>query len=651
MTYTSRLHVASALLLTLLAVSAPAAQAASVLVEAEGFAAKGGWVVDPQFADIMGSPFLMAHGLGRPVEDAVTRVKIPQPGTYRVWVRTRNWVPGDWEAPGRFQVLANGNALDTTFGAGDEPWHWQDGGTVNLPAGEVTLALHDLTGFNGRCDAILLTTDPGLPPNDPKALRPWRNRLLGMPDLPAKKDSFDLVVVGGGIAGCAAAIAAGEQGLKVALIHDRITFGGNASGEVRVGVIGIKGREPARRILDRLTWERKGGNGSPVMLKDDEQRNAAMEAAQGVSLFRGWRAYDVAMDGKRIKAVHARHIETGECRSFAAPVFVDATGDGWIGYWAGAEYRYGRESVREFGEYHPRTDVKGQKGHLTVMMPNLRNNRNKPNAVPASSRFPGGWSPQKVPNDAWSPERADQRVMGSSLLWSSAPAAAAAPFPDVPWATAVSKDVSASKSEWFLEFSRNDLSQIEDAEAIRDHLLRAAYGAFSTCHRENPGRELQWVAYILGKRESRRLVGDHLFTLGDIWDGRTFPDAVVGEERGVDLHYQTIEYPIGRQFPWNGSVDFATWMLDGGKRSYTIPFRSLYSKNIENLMMAGRCFSCSHVALGGPRIMNTTGQMGVAVGYAASLCRKHNTTPRGVYEKHLAELRALTGYDASGGAR
>jgi hypothetical protein len=587
--------------------------AASVLVEAESFAEKGGWVVDPQFADVMGSPFLMAHGLGQPVADAVAKVTVPQAGQYRVLVRTRNWVPGDWTAPGRFQVLVNGAALKPEFGT-QPGWAWQDGGTVVLPAGGVTLALDDLTGFNGRCDAILLTTDPGPPPNDLKAMRSWRNRLLGMPDLPAKTESFDLVVVGGGIAGCAAAIAAGEQGLKVALIHDRPTFGGNASGEVRVNVIGLKGREPSKRILDRLTWNRNGGNGSPLMLQDDKQRDAAMEAAQGVSMFRNWRAYDVAMDGKRIQAVHARHIETGERRSFAAPVFVDSTGDGWIGFWAGAEYRYGRESVKEFDEYHPKNDA-------------------------------------KRPNDAWSPEKADGRVLGSTLMWSSggrrksATGGVPPAFPEVPWATAVSKGVSAVKNDWFWEFSRNDLHQIDDAEAIRDHLLRAAYGAFFTHNLEKPGTELQWVAYILGKRESRRLMGDYLFTLGDIWGDRSFPDAVVEEKRGVDLHFQTIEYPRGKQFPWNGVVDFSSWMLSGGERPYTIPFRSLYSKNIDNLMMAGRCFSCSHVALGGPRIMNTTGQMGVAVGYAASLCHKHKTTPRGVYEKHLSELLRLTGFD------
>jgi hypothetical protein len=600
----------------------------SLLVEAESFSDKGGWVVDPQFMDIMGSPFLMAHGLGKPVSNATTTVNIPEKGTYRVWVRTRNWVPGDWEAPGRFQVLVNGQALAPIFGTRDEAWAWQNGGDIELAAGEISLALHDLTGFNGRCDAIFLTKDlNSIPPNDIKTMRQWRNHQLGFPDPPAKTEVYDLVVVGGGIAGCAASIAAGEQGLNVALIHDRQTFGGVASGEIRVNVIGIKGREPARRILDRLTWNRNGGNGSPVMLKDDVKRDATMENAFGVELFRGWRAYDVAMEGERITAVYAQNIETGECRAFKAPVFVDSTGDGWIGFWAGAEFRYGRESVKEFGEYHP-------------------NNKKK----------------QKAP--IWSPEEPDKRVLGTTLMWNSRkigrwevdgekktfiPDTTVQSFPSVPWAMEVAGKIAKGKADWYWEFSRNDLHQVNDAEYIRDHMLRAIFGVFSNYSKTNPGAELQWVGYISGKRESRRLMGDHIFTLNDIWQDREFLDAVVEGKRGVDLHFQTHEYPRGKQFPWSGEVDFSSWMISGGEHKYQIPFRSLYSNNIDNLMMAGRCFSTSHVGLGGPRIMNVTGQMGVAVGYAASLCKKHDTTPRGVYESHLPELVRLAGYDNPSG--
>ena len=104
------------------------------------------------------------------------------------------------------------------------------------------------------------------------------------------------------------------------------------------------------------------------------------------------------------------------------------------------------------------------------------------------------------------------------------------------------------------------------------------------------------------------------------------------EERDVDVHYQQkIKDP--------SQPDFLSEALFYKVDHYYIPYRSLYSKNIENLLMAGRCFSCSHVGLGGPRVMNTTGQMGVAVGYAASLCKKYNTSPRGVYENHITELQ------------
>jgi len=150
----------------------PIASAAdtTILVEAESFSDVGGWVIDQQFADQMGSPFLLAHGLGKPVVDALTTVVCKQAGQYRVWVRTRDWV-GPWKtpnlpasmqatgSPGKFQVRINGQTLGSTFGVKGAQWHWQDGGIVQILQGPVKVVLHDLMGFDGRCDAILLTTD------------------------------------------------------------------------------------------------------------------------------------------------------------------------------------------------------------------------------------------------------------------------------------------------------------------------------------------------------------------------------------------------------------------------------------------------------------------------------------------------------------
>ena len=216
--------------------ASPAPNAPVVLLEAEQFADLGGWVVDQQFMDQMGSPYLLAHGLGEPVRDAETTVQFPAAGKYRVWVRTRDWV-APWKAPGapgRFKLLVNGKPLSTTFGTEGAAWHWQDGGTVKVGR-EAKVALHDLTGFEGRCDAVLFARDLSFtPPNDLPALAALRREALGLPEAPEDGGSYDLAVVGGGIAGTSAALSAARLGLRVALLQDRPVLGGNNSSEVRV---------------------------------------------------------------------------------------------------------------------------------------------------------------------------------------------------------------------------------------------------------------------------------------------------------------------------------------------------------------------------------------------------------------------------------
>jgi hypothetical protein len=315
--------------------------------------------------------------------------------------------------------------------------------------------------------------------------------------------------------------------------------------------------------------------------------------ATSVHQFLEWRASGVEMDGNRIVSVDARHTVTGKTLRFSAPRFIDCTGDGWIGYWAGADFRYGRESRHEFDE---------------------------------------GWDKH---GELWSPEKPDNRVMGSSVLWNSHRLDNDSDFPEVPWAMDVAKEYQAINGEWQWEYSADHLNQIDDAEEIRDHMFRAIYGSFSNAKKnpENAKVALQWVAYIAGKRESRRLMGDYIYTLKDVTQHREFPDSVVEEVREIDVHYQKTLNGLPQ--------DFLSEALFRSTEVYFIPFRCLYSRNIENLMMAGRCFSCSHVGLGGPRVMNTTGQMGIATGYAAALCEKYDTTPRGIYENHIDELRGL----------
>jgi len=567
-----------------------------VLIEAESFQEKAGWKVDQQFTHIVGSPYLLAHGLGVPVENAKTQVSFPALGDYRLWVRTKNLVPGDWQAPGRFEIMVDGKTIPTVFGT-ESGWKWQNGGTVTINKEKCLIELKDLTGFEGRCDAIFFTTDKAFnPPNTIETMRDWRNRLCGIPAVPQSVGNFDLVVVGGGIAGCAACLAAQRQGLKVALIHDRPVLGGNAGSEVRVHTEGIPGRgSNILKGIDTIHWP----NGAAEAIEDTIKRKETMDSASGVTQFLSWRAYAANTKANRIISVDAKHIETGQTKRFQAPIFIDCTGDGWIGYWAGAEYRYGRESRDEFNE---------------------------------------SWDKY---GDLWSPEKPDNKVMGASVLWNTHRVKEAAHFPQVPWAMDVAKDNIALAGEWYWEYSSDDKHQIDDAEEIRDHLFRAIYGSFYNAKRnpDNSNIQLQWIAFIAGKRESRRLMGDYIYTLKDMTEGRYFADTVAEETRNVDIHYQK-NLAAGD----DSKYDFLAKAIYRKTDKYYIPFRCLYSKNIDNLMMAGRCFSCSHVGLGGPRVMNTTGQMGLATGFAAAICKIHDTTPRGVYKEHLQELRTLIGY-------
>lgn len=192
-----------------------------ILLEAEGFSHKGGWVVDSQSIPSMGSSYLLAHGFGVPVENAYTDFIVKKSGYYELWVRTRDWTK-HWSnsSAGRFQVIVNGKVFPTIFGVKNEQWSWERGGEIYLAKGKNTIELHDLTGFEGRCDAIYMTTSKINLPNDKESLIKFRKNALGIFS-PQLKGEYDLVVVGGGIAGCCAAISAARLGCKVALLQNR----------------------------------------------------------------------------------------------------------------------------------------------------------------------------------------------------------------------------------------------------------------------------------------------------------------------------------------------------------------------------------------------------------------------------------------------
>ena len=577
----------------------------TVFVEAESFAEKGGWVVDQQFIDIMGSSILLAHGMGEPIADAKTDVKFPKAGTYRVFVRTRNWM-ATWtpeHAPGQFQLVINGKTNPTVFGTESEPWFWQRGEDITVNANQLngTLELRDLTGFDGRVDAICLTNDPNfVPPNDLDVLNAYRRKAIGLPDETpnAEGGPYDLVVVGGGIAGTCAAISAARLGLNVALVQDRPLVGGNNSSEVRVHLQGRINLPPYPNLGNLVAQmnHRRDGNAMPADYYEDEKKMDLLAAESGVKAFFCTRAIGVEMNGNKIAAVIGKHTETGIEHRFVAPLFADCTGDGNVGFYAGADWRMGRESKAETDE-------------------------------------------------SLAPEVGDKMTMGASVQWYSVDTDQATTFPELPWAIQFNHQTAKPmvKGDWDWETGLN-LDQIWDFERIRDHGLRAVYGHWAYMKNQAEGdwpervrnRQLGWVAFIAGKRESRRLLGDVILQEQDIVGNRDWPDACVTTTWTIDLHYPTEKN--SKDFP---GEEFMTVAHHKQISPYAIPYRCLYSRNIDNLFMAGRDISVTHVALGTIRVQRTGGMMGEVVGMAASLCKKHHTLPRGVYQNHLNELKVL----------
>lgn len=575
-------------------------QASRLLVEAESFKHKGGWVVDQQFMDLMGSPYLMAHGLGEPVNDAITQVSFPEKGTYHIYVRTYNWT-SPWkkgEGPGKFKLSVDKRTLSTVLGVTGEAWIWQYAGKVNIKnPQDVTLELHDLTGFNGRCDAIYFTTEENdIPPLEVQALNVFRKELLKLPQIAPSAGTYDFVVVGGGVAGLSAAVSAARLGCKVALIHDRPVLGGNNSSEVRVHLGGRIEAGPYKELgnLQKEFGPTRGGNAQPGDYYEDEKKQQLVENEKNISLFANYRAIAVEMDGSKIKSVIAKHIETGEEKTFTAPIFADCTGDGTIGFLAGADFAMGREAKDEFGE-------------------------------------------------ATAPEVADKMTMGSSVQWYSEDQKKPTSFPYFNYGVKFSQESveKVTMGEWTWETGMN-YDQINEFERIRDYGLMVVFSNWSYLKNELKEndlfrtRKLAWVAYVAGKRESRRLLGDYILKEDDLTKYVVHEDGTASTTWTIDLHYPDPKNTAN--FP---GEEFKSIAKHSPIYPYPIPYRCFYSRNIDNLFMAGRNISVTHVALGTVRVMRTTGMMGEVVGMAASLCKKYNVMPRGIYRYHLNDLKML----------
>jgi hypothetical protein len=601
-----------------------------LFLEAEGFQNYGGWDIDQQSMDQMGSPYLLAHGLGIAVDDAVTEVKFPSAGTYRVWVRTKDWV-AHWEAPGapgKFQVLIDDKPLEETFGTKSATWHWHDGGTVDVGK-EAKIALHDLTGFEGRCEAILFCKDTKFQPaDDVPTLTKFRRKVLGLPDKPDDGGKFDLAVIGGGLAGTCAALTAARRGLRVALVQDRPVLGGNGSSEVRVWPEGHTGKEPYPHIGDIVNeilppFEKTGYmNGLGSENFGDKRKTDVVAKETRITLFLNHRAMEVDFADKKISAVMIQSTITARQQIIKADLFADCTGDAKIGHLAGADYEY------EFSEENP---LMGSTNLFSVMDASQEEQvlgcecKDK---TALTMAYEKGEFEQPFPRCPWALDLSEK------------------PFPGRAKFSKNKKDAKAGlnrfERQWFWESGFNK-DQVTEIELIRDHNFRAMYGAWDALKNVDglhKNHRLGWAAFIAGKRESRRLMGDIALDAKDFTENREYKDGVFPCSWHIDLHFPKTEYQEG--FKGNEFVsDYTRGKNFNYNRIYWAPYRCLYSRNIDNLFMAGRNISVTKTGLGPVRVMRTCGMMGEVVGKAAAICVEESTTPRGVYSDHLSKLQDL----------
>jgi hypothetical protein len=568
-------------------------------IDAEDFADYGGWRLDTQFVHKMGSPYLLAGGTGTQVPDAKTTISIPRAGNYRLWVRARNWNPD--HSPGQFQVVVSNKQTENVFGT--EPhdrWTWRSGGEFDLSQGETPLALRDRTGYFARCDALILTTDfDYTPPEDQEAVQRERSRLTGLSLERQESGSFDVIVVGAGAAGCSAAIASARNGAKTALIQNRPVLGGNASVELGVGMNGAGSHqdnaresgiiEEAGRIRARFSHPRFS---EPFRILSEREENLTVLVNRHVF------AVDMT-DKKTIAAVRAIDTLTGEIHIYRGRQFVDCTGDGWVGYFAGAEYRMGRESREEFGE-----DLAPAEADEITMSGCLMGN--------LAISFRG-------------------QNVGDSVDYTPPPWAAKLPTEDFGRSIR-----SITSGNWWLEHE-GTVDDLDEPEFARDELIRITFGYWDYLKNHWEGRaaartyDLVYVPHGDAKRETRRLVGDHLLTQNEVMQGTMFPDRISYGGWSLDVHH-----PLGVYSGAEGPFD-----CNPRVPVYSIPYRCLYSVNIDNLQFAGRHVSVTHIALGSVRVQSTLATLGQATGAAATLCLKHDITPRDLGRDHITELQQL----------
>ena len=402
------------------------------------------------------------------------------------------------------------------------------------------------------------------------------------PLLNLETHEFDVCVVGGGMAGLCAAIASARGGARTALLHDRPVLGGNASSEVRMWICGAHGKgNKETGLLEEIQLENLHRNPSLNYSVWDSVLWGAAATQPNLTLFLNCSCADVVMQEGKIESVRAWQSPTQTWHSVAARLFIDCSGDSILAALSGAETRVGREARHEFGE-----DIQ--------------------------------------------PEIGDAKTMGNSLLIQMRRTDEAQPFiaPDFAYRFERPEDLPfringvQAANFWWIEIGGLQ-DTIRDAERIGSELHRITYGVWDYIKNRAPEREkaanwaLEWVGSLPGKRESRRYLGDHVLTQNDVRDGGKFEDIIAYGGWSMDDHH-----PAGLYFPGEPTI------FHPAPSPYGIPYRSLYSRNIGNLLCAGRNISVTHAALSSTRVMATCAILGQAAGTAAALCIRNRCEPR-----------------------
>ena len=405
----------------------------------------------------------------------------------------------------------------------------------------------------------------------------------------------DFCVVGGGLSGICAAIAAARQGARVVIVQDRPVFGGNASSEIRMWVCGAHGMNRRETgIIEEIELENIRRNPNRVYSIWDTILWEKVVAEPNITVVMNCSVCDAEVDTggePRIRSVAGWQTTTQRWHTVRASLFADCSGDSVLAPLCGAEYRVGREARGEFEE-------------------------------------------------SIEPEVADRKTMGMSCLIQARELDHPVAFTPPAWAKRYEspadlphRDLDPFRGNfWWIELGGEDDS-IADTEEIRTRLLAEAYGVWDLIKNRSgmqgvENLELDFIGFLPGKRESRRYVGDHIITQNDVRSGGTFEDVVAYGGWSMDDHH-----PAGIAWPGEPTI------FHEAPSPWGIPYRSLYSKNVANLLFAGRNISATHIALSSSRVMRTCAIIGQAVGTAAALCVAAGASPRELGRTRVRDLQ------------